>query len=58
MLMRHNRKIFKYNLDTKLQNQWTCYEGNETYIGGELMTWKIEINKLSRIYTGKQKRQA
>lgn len=41
--MRHIIKSIKYNLDMKLQTQWTCYGGNETYMRREVMTWKIEI---------------
>lgn len=41
--MRHIIKRIKYNLDMKLQTQWTCQEGNETYMRREVMTWKIEI---------------
>lgn len=33
-------KKIQYNLNVKLQNQWICYEGNETYMRRELMTWR------------------
>lgn len=56
MLMKHIVKSIKYNLDMKLQTHWTCYEGNEMGMRGELMTWKMEINKLPKMYSRRQKK--
>lgn len=57
MLMRHIIKSLKYNLDMKLQTQWTCYGGNETYMRRELMTWKMEIIKVLKMYSERQKKK-
>ena len=41
----------------KLQTQWTCYGGNETYMRRELMTWKMEIMKVLKMYSERQKKK-